>query len=47
MESIIRNKGQPQPYVLATGNINCHNQLLLIVDCQIVCEIQLTVCTLT
>ena len=32
-------KSQPQPYLLSTGDINCCNQLFLIVDCEIVCEV--------
>ena len=42
MESIAREKGQLQPYILATGDINHHGQLFLIVDQQIVCEVEIS-----
>ena len=43
LESIVQQRGQPQPYVLASGNINNCDQLFLIVDCEIVCEISVNV----
>ena len=45
LESIVQQRGQPQPYVLASGNINNCDQLFLIVDCEIVCEISVNVST--
>ena len=42
MESIAREKSQLQPYVLATGYINNHGQLFLIVDSQVVCELEVS-----
>ena len=41
IESIARERKQPEPYILLTGDINNPDQAFLVIDCQIIGEVKL------